>query len=99
MSQRLEPGDRTPKRDAVGQSGIFEPLHFVLGVRGGEVLFVSNLELPHWSATAGIFSIYFHMTLSYVGQMLDELSILWTMASCYAFWFPLRYFPWFIKNR
>nr|XP_020636535.1 alkaline ceramidase 1 [Pogona vitticeps] len=47
----------------------------------------------------GIFSAYFHMTLSYAGQLLDELSILWGMAMCYAFWFPTRYFPGFIKNR
>ncbi|XP_042336482.1 alkaline ceramidase 1 [Sceloporus undulatus] len=47
----------------------------------------------------GAFSLYFHMTLSYVGQLLDELSILWGLSICYAFWFPVRYFPGFIKNR
>ncbi|XP_063147073.1 alkaline ceramidase 1 [Candoia aspera] len=47
----------------------------------------------------GIFSFYFHMTLSYTGQLLDELSILWTLCISYAFWFPIRYFPRCIKNR
>ncbi|NXY76434.1 ACER1 ceramidase, partial [Glareola pratincola] len=48
---------------------------------------------------AGIFSMYFHMTLSYVGQLLDELSILWTLAVAYSFWYPRVYFPRFIKSR
>ncbi|NXW54566.1 ACER1 ceramidase, partial [Eurystomus gularis] len=47
----------------------------------------------------GIFSTYFHMTLSYVGQLLDELSILWTLAVAYSFWYPKVYFPRFIKTR
>ncbi|NXX41192.1 ACER1 ceramidase, partial [Tricholaema leucomelas] len=48
---------------------------------------------------AGIFSMYFHMTLSYVGQLLDELSILWSLAVAYSFWYPKVYFPRFIKSR
>ncbi|XP_015682289.1 alkaline ceramidase 1-like [Protobothrops mucrosquamatus] len=47
----------------------------------------------------GIFSFYYHMTLSYAGQLLDELSILWTLCISYGFWLPVRYFPSFIKNR
>ncbi|KFU95647.1 Alkaline ceramidase 1 [Chaetura pelagica] len=47
----------------------------------------------------GIFSMYFHMTLSYVGQLLDELSILWALAVAYSFWYPKVYFPRFIKSR
>ncbi|XP_051495755.1 alkaline ceramidase 1 [Apus apus] len=47
----------------------------------------------------GIFSTYFHMTLSYVGQLLDELSILWALAVAYSFWYPKVYFPRFIKSR
>ncbi|NXW95474.1 ACER1 ceramidase, partial [Alopecoenas beccarii] len=48
---------------------------------------------------AGLFSVYFHMTLSYVGQLLDELSILWTLAVAYSFWLPKTYFPRCIKSR
>ncbi|NXA24774.1 ACER1 ceramidase, partial [Ibidorhyncha struthersii] len=48
---------------------------------------------------AGVFSMYFHMTLSYVGQLLDELSILWTLAVAYSFWYPRVYFPRCIKSR
>uniref|UniRef100_A0A8C7EFF2 Alkaline ceramidase n=1 Tax=Nothoprocta perdicaria TaxID=30464 RepID=A0A8C7EFF2_NOTPE len=47
----------------------------------------------------GIFSSYFHMTLSYVGQLLDELSILWALAAAYSFWYPKVYFPRCIKSR
>lgn len=39
------------------------------------------------------------MTLSYVGQLLDELSILWALAVAYSFWYPRVYFPRFIKTR
>ncbi|CAN8201550.1 unnamed protein product [Coccothraustes coccothraustes] len=56
--------------------------------------FVSGLLL-----LVGVFSMYFHMTLSYVGQLLDELSILWTLAVAYSFWYPQAYFPKCIKTR
>lgn len=39
------------------------------------------------------------MTLSFVGQMLDELSILWALAVGYAIWLPRRHYPSFIKSR
>ncbi|XP_053149188.1 alkaline ceramidase 1-like [Hemicordylus capensis] len=47
----------------------------------------------------GVFSVYFHSTLSYAGQMLDELSIMWAFGTCYAFWLPSHHLPGFIKNR
>uniref|UniRef100_A0A8D2QE13 Alkaline ceramidase n=1 Tax=Zonotrichia albicollis TaxID=44394 RepID=A0A8D2QE13_ZONAL len=56
--------------------------------------FVSGLLI-----LVGLFSMYFHMTLSYVGQLLDELSILWTLAVAYSFWYPQAYFPKCIKTR
>uniref|UniRef100_A0A8C3X1P8 Alkaline ceramidase n=1 Tax=Catagonus wagneri TaxID=51154 RepID=A0A8C3X1P8_9CETA len=44
----------------------------------------------------GLFSMYFHMTLSFLGQMLDEISILWLLASGYSIWLPRCYFPTFL---
>ncbi|XP_020371076.2 alkaline ceramidase 1 [Rhincodon typus] len=47
----------------------------------------------------GFFSAYYHMTLSYFGQLLDELSILWVLAIGYMLWFPRRHLPTFITTR
>ncbi|NXG55676.1 ACER1 ceramidase, partial [Hemiprocne comata] len=70
---------------------LFTPLNFLVLEGAG----MGNLSL----LLAGIFSMYFHMTLSYMGQILDELSILWALAVAYSFWYPRVYFPRFIKTR
>ncbi|XP_037360141.1 alkaline ceramidase 1 [Talpa occidentalis] len=46
----------------------------------------------------GLFSMYFHMTLSFLGQMLDEIAILWLLASGYSIWMPRCYFPAFLRE-
>ncbi|XP_037021056.1 alkaline ceramidase 1 [Artibeus jamaicensis] len=46
----------------------------------------------------GLFSMYFHMTLSFLGQLLDEISILWLLASGYSIWMPRCYFPTFLRE-
>ncbi|XP_077332428.1 alkaline ceramidase 1 isoform X1 [Lithobates pipiens] len=47
----------------------------------------------------GLFSMYYHMTLSFFGQLLDELSILWVICLGYSIWFPQPHFPRFITSR
>lgn len=52
------------------------------------------------SLAPGLFSMYFHMTLSFLGQLLDEISILWLLAGGYGIWMPRCYFPAFLgENR
>ena len=42
--------------------------------------------------------MYFHMTLSFLGQLLDEISILWLLAGGYGIWMPRCYFPTFLRE-
>lgn len=47
----------------------------------------------------GLSSAYFHATLSLMGQLLDELSILWVYTLTMMLFCPKRNLPKFLKNR
>ncbi|GIX81854.1 alkaline ceramidase 2 [Caerostris darwini] len=49
--------------------------------------------------TVGLTSAYFHATLSLVGQLLDEVAILWLLMASFALWLPRRYFSYGFKER
>lgn len=53
---------------------------------------------PDTLPSPGLFSMYFHATLSFLGQLLDEVAILWMLSSCYSIWMPRCYFPSFLRG-
>lgn len=46
----------------------------------------------------GLPSAYFHATLSLLGQLLDELSILWVLMVSYTLFTPVQYRPKFLRE-
>ncbi|XP_069961005.1 alkaline ceramidase [Cherax quadricarinatus] len=46
----------------------------------------------------GLSSAYFHATLSLLGQLLDELSILWVLMVSYTLFTPVMYRPKFLRS-
>lgn len=41
----------------------------------------------------GLSSAYFHATLSLIGQLLDEVSIIWVFMAGFTLFYPSRYLP------
>lgn len=46
----------------------------------------------------GLSSAYFHATLSLIGQLLDEVAILWVCSAAFSMFSPKAIFPKFIKG-
>jgi len=59
----------------------------------------SSVRWVYWFAIAvGVASVYYHATLSLVGQLLDELSLLWVTIVGYCVWMPSMRFAKSIKR-
>ncbi|XP_072261273.1 alkaline ceramidase 1 isoform X1 [Pyxicephalus adspersus] len=87
----------------ISWSNIFQPNNFTEILLFTFCVFTTllrlNESLNNLFSTLGLFSIYYHMTLSFFGQLLDEISILWVICLGYSIWFPQTYFPRFIRSR
>ena len=46
----------------------------------------------------GVGSVYFHSTLSLMGQLLDEIAIIWACLAVLATWFPTKSIPSFLQG-
>ncbi|XP_015911297.1 alkaline ceramidase [Parasteatoda tepidariorum] len=78
---------------------VFPPL--LTGLFREYALYVNRGVYLIWALllTIGLTSAYFHATLSLVGQLLDEVAILWLLLAAFAMWLPKRYFMFGIKDR
>lgn len=46
----------------------------------------------------GLSSAYFHATLSLIGQLLDEVAILWVCSAAFSMFHPKKYYPRFLNG-